>query len=120
MLFKVLVLGHVLLASAFETKALHELQADVDTLEKTLKSGDDLEKKMMPTPAFDLGYSGGAGGLAWYGCAALPAVVTNVLVNSVTMGPAEHLTTVNYMAEQYTAQGAGPASLAHVCTGPQA
>ena len=38
MLFKALVLGHVLLASAYENKALHELQADVDTLEKTLES----------------------------------------------------------------------------------
>ena len=28
MFFKMFVLGHVLLASAFENKALHELQAD--------------------------------------------------------------------------------------------
>ena len=40
MIFKMIVLGHVLLASAFENKALRALQADVDTLEKTLKGGD--------------------------------------------------------------------------------
>ena len=50
MLFKALVLGHVLLASAYENKALHELQADVDTLEKTLKGGDMEKERMVPAP----------------------------------------------------------------------
>ena len=51
MIFKALVLGHVLLASAFENKALHELQADVDTLEKTLKGGDMEKERMVPRTA---------------------------------------------------------------------
>ena len=49
MIFKMIVLGHVLLASAFENKALRALQADVDTLEKTLKGGD-MEKRERTIP----------------------------------------------------------------------
>ena len=51
MFFKMFVLGHVLLASAFENKALRALQADVDTLEKTLKGGD-MEKRERTIPGF--------------------------------------------------------------------
>ena len=36
MIFKMIVLGHVLLASAFENKALRALQADVDTPRRPL------------------------------------------------------------------------------------
>lgn len=50
MIFKVLVLGHLLFASAYESKALHELQADVDTLEKTLKGGDMEKRERMAPP----------------------------------------------------------------------
>ena len=56
MLFKALVLGHVLLASAFENKALRALQADVDTLEKTLNGGD-MEKRERMIPHSDSMYA---------------------------------------------------------------
>ena len=57
MLFKALVIGHVLFASAYENKALHELQADVDTLEKTLKGGAMEKERMVPAPILPTVYA---------------------------------------------------------------
>ena len=58
MIFKMIVLGHVLLASAFENKALRALQADVDTLEKTLKGGDmEKRERTIPPPTLATVYA---------------------------------------------------------------
>jgi hypothetical protein len=58
MIFKMIVLGHVLLASAFENKALRALQADVDALEKTLKGGDmEKRERTIPPPTLATVYA---------------------------------------------------------------